>query len=113
MEMEDRLATAFTDIHDDAVIVESFVPCRLRDELEHPLCLIRREFRDLAERFDVPLRNDEQVRVGPRVDVADRDDARPGADVIAASRTTASVLRNARSSSVGKPTITSVVRLNS
>ena len=48
---------------------------RLRDEVQHPLRLVGRKLADLAERRHVPLGQDEQVRVGPGVDVADRDEA--------------------------------------
>ena len=75
MEVEDRLATALAHVHEDAVVLEAGLAGGLGDELEHPLHLVGRELADLAEGRDVPLGQDEQVRVGPRVDVADRDEA--------------------------------------
>ena len=75
MEVEDRLATAFSDADENAVVVETGVARRVGDEVEHALRLVGRELADLAEGRDVPLGQDEQVRVGQRIDVADRDEA--------------------------------------
>ena len=61
------------DLH--LVVVEAGVARGLRDELEHPLRLARRELADLAERVDVVLGDDEQVHLRLRVDVVDRDEA--------------------------------------
>ena len=66
-----------------AVVLEAGVARGLGDELEHPLRLLRRELADVAERVDVPLGEDEQVRLGLRVDVADRDEAVRLRDVVA------------------------------
>jgi hypothetical protein len=73
--MEDRLAAALADVHEDAVVLEAGLVGGLCDEVQHPLRLVRRELVDLAEGRDVPLGQNEQVRVGPRVDVADRNEA--------------------------------------
>src|SRR5258705_62327 len=75
VEVEDRLPAALTHVHEDAVVLEAGLAGGLRDEVEHPLCLIGRELANLAKGRDVPLGQDEQVRVGPRVDVANRDEA--------------------------------------
>src|SRR5712691_6156347 len=83
VEVEDRLAGALTDVDDDAVVVESFVASRFRDEREHALRFVRRELLNVAERLDVALRDDEQMRVGLWVDVADRHETRAGAHVLA------------------------------
>jgi hypothetical protein len=81
--MEDRLARALARVDDDTVIVQAFARSDVGDEVEHPLRLVRRELRDVVEARDVPLRDDEQVRLRLGVDVADRDDAVGGGDVIA------------------------------
>jgi len=75
VQVEDRLATTLAHVHQDAVVVKAGLARSLRDEVQHPLRLVGRKLADLAERRDVPLGQDEQVRVGPRVDVADRDEA--------------------------------------
>jgi hypothetical protein len=81
--MEDRLPRPRARVHDDTVIGQAFARCDFGDELEHPLRLLGRVLRDLVEARDVPLGQDEQVRVGLRVDVADRDEAVGRRDVIA------------------------------
>ncbi len=83
MEVEDRLPGALADVHGEAVVLEAGLPRRVGHELEHALRLVRRKFSDLAEARDVPLGQDEQMRVGLRVDVADRDEAGAGVDVVA------------------------------
>ena len=83
MEVEDGLAGASADVDDDAVVVEARLASRPRDELEHALRLVRLELADLAERVDVTLGQDEQVRLRRRVDVADGDEALAGGDVVA------------------------------
>ena len=75
MEVEDRLAAARADVDDHPVVVEAGLARRLGHEVEHPLRLVGRELADVAERVDVPLGDDEQVRLGLRVDVPDRDEA--------------------------------------
>ena len=75
MQMEDGLAGAGADVDDDLVVVETGVARGVGDEFEHRLGLLRRERADLAESRDVALGDHEQVRVGLRVDVADRDEA--------------------------------------
>jgi hypothetical protein len=80
--MEDGLAGAFADVDDDAVVVEPHCFRRVGDELEHPLRLVGRELGDLTERRDVPLGDDEEMRLGLGVDVADRDEAFRGVDVL-------------------------------
>ena len=83
MQVEDRLATAFAHVREDAVILEAGVPGGLCDEVQHPLRLVRRELPDLAEGRHVPLGQDEQVRVGPRIDVTDGDEAVRLRDMVA------------------------------
>ena len=83
MEVEDRLPGAWADVDDDAVVVEPLLARDVRDELQHPLRLAGRELRDLAEALDMALRQDEQVRLGLRVDVPNRDEAVRFRDVVA------------------------------
>ena len=70
-------------IIDDAIVLEPDLASGVRDELEHPLRLFRRKLADVAERLDVALGDDEQMRVGARVDVGDRDEAVSLTDVVA------------------------------
>ena len=83
MEVEDGLTATLADVHDNAIVLEPGAPCRLGDELEHALGLVGRELADLAEARHVPLGQDQEVRVGARVDVSDRDEAVTGVNVIA------------------------------
>src|SRR3989304_1229471 len=46
-----------------------------RSEAEHPRRLVVRECGDLLEGVDVPLREHEQMGLGDRIDVANRDEA--------------------------------------
>src|SRR6185437_6037440 len=81
--MEDCLAAALADVDDHTVVLEAFVACGVADEVEHALGLVRRKLTDLSEGGDVPLGNDEQMRVSARVDVTDGDEAVSLAHVIA------------------------------
>src|SRR5688500_16926331 len=83
MQVEDRLTAAGTDVDEHAIVLEAGAARRLGDEREHPPRLLRRELRDLAEGVDVPLGQYEQMRVGLRVDIADRHEAVGPGDVIA------------------------------
>ena len=56
MQVEDRLARAFADVHDDAIVVEAGLARGLGDEVQHPLRLVGRELADLAEALDMALR---------------------------------------------------------
>ena len=81
--MEDGLAAAGTDVDEHAIVLESGAARNLRDEVEHPLRLVRGELGDVTEGVDVPFRDDQQVRLRLRVDVADRDEAIRLRDVFA------------------------------
>jgi hypothetical protein len=83
VEVEDRLAPALTDIDDDPVVVQTSLTRGVGDEVEHALGLVRRKLAHLAEARHVPLWKNEQVGVGARVDVADRDEAVALGDVVA------------------------------
>jgi hypothetical protein len=86
VQVEDRLAAAGADVDEHAVVLEPGAAGRLGDEVEDALRLLGRELGDVAERVDVSLRNDEQMRLGLRVDVADRDQALGRRDVLALAR---------------------------
>jgi hypothetical protein len=81
--MEDRLPAALADVDDDTVILEALRARGVGDELQHALRLVRRELPDFPEGRDVPFREHEQVDVGARVDVLDRDEAVGRRDVVA------------------------------
>ena len=83
MQVEDGLATAGTDVDDDAVVGQAGPARDLGDELEHPLGLVGWERRDVAEGVDVALGQHEQVRLRLRLDVPDRDEAVAARDVVA------------------------------
>jgi hypothetical protein len=83
MQVEDRLPAPFADVDDDAVVLEARLARGLRDELEHSLCLLGRELADLAEAGDVPLRKNEQMGVGARIDVVQCDESFGRVDVVA------------------------------
>src|SRR4051812_45615190 len=80
--MEDRLPDAGAHVDDDLVVLESGAARRLGDEVEHPASLVGRKLAYFAERLDVPLRDDEQVRVRLRIKVANRDEAVGLVDVV-------------------------------
>jgi hypothetical protein len=84
--MEDRLAAAGTDVHQNAVILEADLARGLRDEVEHPLGLLGRELGDVLERVNMALRQDEEMGLGLGVDVADGNEAVGLRDVVALSR---------------------------
>ena len=83
MQVKDRLAGSRTGVDNDTVIRQALFVSNLGDELEHPLGLVGRELADVVEGVDVPLGQDQQVRLGLRVDVADRDEAVGRGDVVA------------------------------
>jgi hypothetical protein len=83
VEMEDRLARARADVDEHAVVGQAGLSGGLRHEFEHPLCLVGRELRDLAEAVDMTLRQDEEMGLGLRVDVTNRDEVVRLRDVIA------------------------------
>src|SRR5665213_2090441 len=70
--MEDRLAGSCAGVHNDTVVRQPVFCSDFGDELEHPLRFVGRELADLVERRDVPLGQDEQMRVGLWVEIADR-----------------------------------------
>jgi hypothetical protein len=99
VEVKDRLPRPRPDVDEHAVVGEPDVPRGLRDELEHSLRLVRRELRDLAEALDVALRQYEQVGLGLRIDVPNRDEAVCLRDVVAFANEAAeeAVLKQRRS----------------
>ena len=83
MEVKDRLAGSCTGVDDDTVVGQAGLCSNLGDEVEHALVLVCVELGDVVEAVDMPLGDDEQMRRRLRVDVADRDEAVGGRDVIA------------------------------
>jgi hypothetical protein len=83
VQVKDRLAGSRTNVNGHAIVLETHLLGRPRDELEHALRLVRRKLADLLEARDVPLGKDEQVHIGLWVDVANGDEAVGGVDVIA------------------------------
>jgi hypothetical protein len=83
MKMEDGLAGACTHVHDHTVIVETRSCCRLGDEVEHALGLVRRKLADLTKRVNVTLGDDEEVRGSTRRDVPDCDHTGRRGDMVA------------------------------
>jgi hypothetical protein len=81
--MEDRLAAALADVDDYAIVVEPRLACGVRNELEHPLRLVRRKLAHFAKRRNVALGQHEQMRVSAWIDVADRDEPVALRDVVA------------------------------
>ncbi len=102
VQMEDRLPRARPDVHEHAVVIEPRPARRLGHEPEQPLRLLAREGADVPERVEVALRQYEQVRVGPRIDVADGDEAVSFRDVVALPGETAeeAIVRQRRAPSL-------------
>ena len=83
VEVEDRLSAPRPDVDEHAVVLEPGVAGGLGDEFEHALRLFGRELGHVSERVHVALREDEEVRLRLRIDVADCDEPVPFVDVIA------------------------------
>jgi len=81
--MEHRLARPRPRVDHQTVVAQAFACGDVRQEVEHPLRLVGRERADVVEAVDVPLGDDEQMRVRLWVDVADGDEAVRGGDVVA------------------------------
>jgi hypothetical protein len=99
VEVEDRLPRARTDVDEHAIVGETRVAGGLRDEVEHPFGLVGGELGDVAEALDVTLRQDEQMGLGLRVDVANSDETVRPRDMVALADEPAeeAVLRQRRS----------------
>jgi hypothetical protein len=80
--MEDRLARSRACVDDDTVIGQAFLRSDFRHEVEHALGLVRGKLRDFVVAAHVPLGQDEQVCLGLRVDVADRDESLRRGDML-------------------------------
>jgi hypothetical protein len=83
VKVEHRLAGAWPDVDHDPVVLDTGDLRRFRDKLEHPLRLVGRESADITKGVHVALGQHEEVGVGLRVDVADRDEALACVDVVA------------------------------
>ena len=99
MEMEDRLSRPRPDVDEHAIVGETRPAGGLRDEVEHSFRFVGRELGDLAKAVHMPFRQDEQVCLGLRIDVANRDETVGFRDVVALADETAeeAVLRQRRS----------------
>jgi hypothetical protein len=99
MQVKDRLAGSGTGVDDDTVIAQPLACSHVGDEVEHALVLVGGELGDVVEAVDVPLGDDEQVRLRLRVDVADGDEAVDRRDVLAFAKERAekTVVRQRRS----------------
>ena len=75
MQVENLLAAARPDRDLEPEVVEPRLPGGRDDELEHALALVRGQLPDVAQRFDVPLRDDEHMDVRARMEVAKCDEA--------------------------------------
>jgi hypothetical protein len=82
VQVEHRLAGAPAGIDDDTVIAQPLACCHFGDEVEHALVLVGAELCDVVEALYVMLGDDEQMRPGLRIDVADGDEALDGGDVV-------------------------------
>ena len=83
MKVEHRLAGARPDVDHDPVVVDTCDLRSLGDKLQHPFRLVGRKSADVTKGVNVALRQHEEVGVGLRVDVADRDEPVTCVDVVA------------------------------
>ena len=83
MKVEHRLAGARPDVDHDPVVLDTCDLRGLGDKLEHPFRLVGRKSADVTKGVHMTLRQHEEVRVGLRVDVADRDEPVTCVDVVA------------------------------
>jgi hypothetical protein len=99
VQVEDRLSRPRSRVHHDTVVAQPELRSDIGDEVEHALRLVGWKLRDVVEARDVPLGYDEQVGVGLRIDVADRDEALRLRNVVAVpeERAEEAVVRQRRS----------------
>ena len=83
MKVEHRLAGASPDVDHDPVVLYTGDLRGLGDKLEHPFRLVGRKSTDVTKGVHVALGQHEEVGVGLRVDVADRDEPVTRVDVVA------------------------------
>ena len=83
MKVEHRLAGARPDVDHDPVVVDTCDLRGLGDKLQHPFRLVGRKSSDVTKGVHVALGQHEEVGVGLRVDVADRDEPITRVDVVA------------------------------
>ena len=83
MKVEHRLAGARPDVDHDPVVLDTGDVRGLGDKLEHPFRLVGRKSADVTKGVHMTLGQHEEVRVGLRVDVADRDEPVTCVDVVA------------------------------
>src|SRR5436190_24322002 len=96
--MEDRLARPRADVDENAIVGEAPLLGGLRDEVEHSFRFVGRELGNVAEAVHVALRQDEQMRLGLRIDVPNRNETVRSRDVITLAEEAAeeAVLRQRR-----------------
>jgi hypothetical protein len=83
VKVEHGLAGAGPDVDHDFVVLDTGDLRGLGDKLEHPFRLVGWKRADITKGVHVPLGQHEDVCVGLRVDVADRDEAVTCVDVVA------------------------------
>ena len=83
MKVEDGLARPGPDVDHDPVVLDTGDLRSLGDKLEHPFRLVGRKSADVTKGVHVALGEHEEVGVGLRVDVSDRDEAVTCVDMVA------------------------------
>ena len=83
MKVEHGLSGAGPDVDHDPVVLDTGDLRSLGDKLEHPFRLVGRKSADVTKGVHMTLGQHEEVRVGLRVDVADRDEPVTCVDVVA------------------------------
>ena len=82
VQVEYRLPRCGADVHDHTVVVQPHAYGGLGYETEHTRRFLVRECGDVAHRVDVPLGQNEQVRLGGGGNVPDRNEAFPCVNVL-------------------------------
>jgi len=83
VKVEHRLAGTRPNVDHDPVVLDTCDLRGLGDKLEHPFRLVGRKSADVTKGVHMTLGQHEEVRVGLRVDVADRDEPVTCVDVVA------------------------------
>ncbi len=83
MQVEHRLPRTAANVDDDTIVLEAGLARSVGDEPKQRPRLLRIEIGDVAERVDVSLGDDEEVRRRLRRDIPDRDESVGVPDVIA------------------------------
>ena len=83
MKVEHGLSGAGPDVDHDPVVLDTGDLCGLGDKLEHSFRLVGRKSADVTKGVHMALGQHEEVGVGLRVDVSDRDEAVTCVDMVA------------------------------